>query len=194
MGVYIHTCISHVWQSVYVYSPGTRTWRQVDLWVSLASQMAPGQKEKLHQKTRYTASEVEPSSLNTHMHTLTYVHMHSHMHAHTHKHTKMKVSVLFWTCRAIYLERGVGVGVLSPQQVHRYISEFNLCPTEWERDHMLQRGKEETLHPLHIPCILALQSVTRLNCHSKHFPPRTSYMLGPGGFILALLTRTSCCL
>lgn len=163
----------------------------MDLWVSLASQMAPGQKEKLHQKTRYTVSEVEPSSLNTRMHTLTHVHMHSHMHAHTHKHTKMKVSVLFWTCRTIYLERGLVLVSFHPS---RYISEFNLFPTAWEKDHMLQKGKEETLHPLHIPCILALQSVTRLNCHSKHFPPRTSYVLGPGGFILALLTRTSCCL
>lgn len=65
----------------------------MDFWVSLDSQMAPGQKEILHQKTRYMASEVEPSG-GTHMHTLTQAHTHSCMHAHTHTHTEMKVSIL----------------------------------------------------------------------------------------------------
>lgn len=112
----------------------------------------------------------------THMYTHTnicvhsYRHTHRHTHTYTHIHTLVNVSILSGQAELL---PGVGVCINIPPPRLLFkatpISEFHLCSL-CERHHTFQKGEEKALRPctLYPPCILALQPVTRLDCHSKH--------------------------
>ena len=132
-------------------------WRQVDLWVSLDSQMAPGQKENLHQKTRYMASEVEPSR-GTHMHTLT--------HAHTHTHTEMRVSILSGRAELFTWSRRWCQRPFTPEGTSQ---NSTFAPQRGKGTTCSRRGRKR-------PCILA-QSLHP--CSAVSHPAQLSFLALP---------------